>query len=213
MTTHTHLSVAAPPTQPASFRERALAALETHQGADLVSFLAMHHEAEIAEVVEQAVSANHAVAQTAAAAAIDQQMLASIVDTVRPMLRQSGENAARASFFAGRVEAIRKLLHDAEAAGAIVDADQLRQLLDVAPAPAPFRPLVVGFVASSHYRVGHFRHIHTNVEWHLPFAGYSMCEESPERPMTVHVAFLHKGVVRPRPQLYAEYGLVMEHME
>jgi hypothetical protein len=31
--------------------------------------------------------------------------------------------------------------------------------------------------------------------------------------MTTHVAFLHLGVVRPRPQLYAEFGLVMDHME
>lgn len=199
--------------QPAPFRERALRALETHQGTDLVAFLAMLHDQEIAEVVEQAVSARTAVAQVTAAAAIDQQLLACILDAIRPMLRTFAETGARAQHFEGMTEAIRALLRDAEASGSVIDPEQLRRLVDVAPLPQPFRPMVLGFVPSSHYTVGHFRHISTNVEWHLPFSGYSMVAEAPDRPMTAHVAFLHKGVVRPRPQLYQEYGMVMEHME
>lgn len=212
MTTHIQL---APMSQqpPAGFRERGMHALETHQGADLISFLAMLHDQEIAEVVEQAASARNSLAQVAAASSVDQQMLASVLDVVRPMLRRSGENAARAGHFAGVVEAVRALANDAEAAGAGVDIEQLRNVLNAQAAPAPYRPLVLGFVPSTQYRVGHFRHLTTNVEWSLPFSGFATCEEAPERPMTTHVAFLHKGVVRSRPQLYAEFRLIMEHME
>lgn len=201
------------PKTPTTFRERAIHALETHQGMDLVSFLSMLHEQDMAELTEQAVSARNSVVQVAAAAAVDQQMVGGVLDVVRPMLRHSAENSARAGHFAGLVEAVRALLNESEAAGSHVDTEQLRRAIDVPVAPAPWRPIVLGFVPSTQYTVGHFRHITTNVEWHLPFSGYSMCEEAPERPMTTHVAFLHKGVVRPRPQLYAEFGLVMEHME
>lgn len=202
------------PQPPATFRERALAALETHQGADLVGFLAMIHEQLVAEVVEQAASARDSVAQVAMAAAVDQQILASVLDTVRPMLRTSGENAARARHWAGVIVAVRSLLHEADSNGVTVASETLRRLLNDVATPAPaFRPLVIGFVPSTQYRVGHFRHVSTNAEVHLPFSGFQMCEESEEGPMTVHVSFLHKGAVRPRPALYAEHGLVMEHME
>lgn len=204
---------AVPQMPPTTFRERAMKALETHQGADLVSFLAMLHDQDVAELTEQAVSARNSVTQVAAAATVDQQMVAGVLDVVRPMLRHSAEHSARAAHFAGLVEAVRALVRESEAGGSHVDVEQLKRCIDIPAAPAPWRPIILGFVPSTQYRVGHFRHITTNVEWHLPFSGYSMCEESPERPMTTHVAFLHKGVVRPRPQLYAEFGLVMEHME
>lgn len=213
MTTTQLASVHPLPEPPMGFRERALRALETHQGLDLVSFLAMLHEQEMAEVVQQAVDARNSVVQMAQAAAVDQQILASVMGVVQPMLRTSAENAARAGHFSATVEAVRGLLREADADGAQVDAEKLRRIVDVPPAAPAFRPIVLGFVPSTQYRVGHFRHVTTNVEWHLPFSGYSMCEEAPNRPMTTHVAFLHKGVVRPRPQLYAEFGLVMEHME
>lgn len=198
---------------PATFRERGTRALETHQGLDLVAFLAMLHDQEVAEVSEQAAAARNSVVQIAAAASVDQQMMAGVLDVVRPMLRRSAENCARAEHFAGMAAAVRSLLNESDTAGEVIDREQLRRLLDTQAAPAPFRPIVLGFVPSTQYRVGHFRHVHTNVEWQLPFAGYSVCEEMAERPMTTHVAFLHKGVVRPRPQLYAEFNMVMEHME
>jgi hypothetical protein len=213
MTTHQLTAVQPLPERPVTFRQRAAAALETHQGMDLVSFLSMLHEQDVAELTEQAVSARNSVTQVAAAAAVDQQMLSGVLDVVRPMLRHSAENAARAAHFASLAEGVRALAAEADAAGEFIDTDQLRRVIDVAAAPAPWRPIVLGFVPSTQYRAGHFRHVTTNVEWHLPFSGYALCEESPERPMTTHVAFLHKGVVRPRPQLYAEFGLVMEHME
>jgi len=213
MTTTQLAAVPQLPQPPATFRERALAALETHQGADLVGFLAMLHDQEVAEAAEQAMAARHSMTQVAMAAAVDQQMLASVMETIRPMLRTSAENAARAGHWSGMVEAVRSLLRDADAQGVSVDPEALRRVLDVPVAVPPFRPLVVGFVPSTQYRFGHFRHVQTNVEWVLPFSGFQLCEDAPERPHTVHVAFLHKGVVRPRPQLYAEHGLVMEHME
>jgi hypothetical protein len=198
---------------PATFRERATRALETHQGLDLVAFVAMLHDQEIAEVAEQAAAARNSLVQVAEAAAVDQQMMAGILDVVRPMLRRSAENCARAEHFAGMAAAVRSLLNESDTASEAVDREQLRRVLDIQGAPAPFRPIVLGFVPSTQYRIGHFRQIQTNAEWHLPFAGYSVCEEMAERPMTTHVAFLHLGVVRPRPQLYAEFGLVMDHME
>ena len=51
---------AVPQMPPTTFRERAMKALETHQGADLVSFLAMLHDQDVAELTEQAVSARTA---------------------------------------------------------------------------------------------------------------------------------------------------------
>ncbi|MFJ8719735.1 hypothetical protein ACIRD9_42490 [Streptomyces violaceus] len=201
------------PAPPASFRERALAALETHQGADLVAFVTMLHDQDVAEVVEQAVSARSAVAQIAAASAVDQQMLASVMSVVQPMLRTSAENATRAGHWSGMTEAVRSLLREADANGTAVDPESLRRVLDVPVPISPFRPQVIGFIPSTQYRVGHFRHVNTNTEWHLPFAGFQLCEDAPDRPMAAHVAFLHKGTVRPRPQLYVEHGLVMEHME
>ncbi len=208
--TTTQLSAVPPPM---TFREKALRALETHQGADLVSFLAMLHDQEVAEAAEQAVSARGAVVSTAAAAAIDQQMLSTVLEAVRPLLRTLAETGVRAAHFEGMAEALRGLLREADSSGGALDAEQVRRILDVPSLPQPFRPMVLGFVPSGHYTVGHFRHVHTNAEWYLPFSGYSMVAEAPDRPMTTHVAFLHKGVVRPRPQLYAEYALVMEHLE
>lgn len=199
--------------QPSGFRERAMHAMETHQGIDLISFVSRLHDQDMAEVVEQAVSARNALAQVATAATIDQHMLGSVMDLVRPMLRQSAENSARTAHYAGVIEAVRALLNHAENGGGMPNPEDLRRALDITAAPSPHRSLVIGFVPSTQYRVGHFRHVDSNVEWHLPFSGYNLCEEHPERPMTVHVAFLHKGVVRPRPQLYAEHGLIMEHME
>jgi hypothetical protein len=202
------------PDQPMPFRERAAQAVTERHGEDLAAYLTLHHDHEVAEAAQQAVTARNAAAQTAAQAGIDQQMLGSVMNTVRPMLRTSGENAARASHYTTMVEAVRTLLRESEAAGlANVDADALRQVLNVPAMPPAFRPLTAGFVPSDHYRIGHFRHVNTGAEWHLPFAGYVLCEETPDRPMAVHVAFLHMSVVRPRPQLYAEFGMVMEVME
>ena len=209
----TTLSAVPLPQRPLTFRERGMAALETHQGGDLVAYLAMLHDQDIAEVTEQAVSARNAVVEVSASAAIDQQMLASVMETIRPMLRRSGENSARAAHYYGQIRSLRSLLREAEANGEAITAQAVLDVLNTHAAPPVFRPMVVGFVPSTMYRVGHFRHVQTNVEWHLPFVGFSQCEESAERPMTVHVAFLHNGVVRARPQLYAEHGLVMEHME
>lgn len=198
---------------PMGFRERAMRALETHQGADLVAFLSSMHEAEIAEVAEQAAAARAAVVQVTQSATVDQQMLASVLSTVVPMLRTSAENAARAAHFSSMVETVRARLNEADVEQTMLNPEGVRRALDIAPALAPFRPTVLGFVASNHYSLGKFRHVSTNVEWHLPFVGYSLCEEAPERPMTAHVAFLHKGVVRPRPQLYSDQGLVLEVLE
>jgi hypothetical protein len=207
-------ALSALPEQPMPFRERGMRALETHQGADLISLLALHHDHAIAEVTEQAVSARNSAVQTALAASIDQAVYASVMSIIGPMLRTSGENAARAGHFATMTEAVRGLIREAEGAGAAqVDIDALRRITDVPVRPPAFRPLTLGFTPSTQYRIGHFRHVSSGVEWHLPFSGFSLCEEAPDRPMTVHVAFLHKGVVRPRPQLYAEFGMVMEHME
>lgn len=201
------------PQRPLSFRERAMTALETHQGADLVSYLAMLHDQAVAEADGMAAAARASVVQVAAAAAVDQQMLASVLSTVVPMLRTSGENAARAAHFAGLIEAVRTLLQRADAEGAGIDGEQLRTILNTAANPAPFRPMVLGFVPSTQYRAGTFRHITSNVEWVLPFSGFSLCEESADRPMTAHAAFLHRGVVRPQPQLYVEHGFMLEHLE
>lgn len=210
MTTLTAVQAEQPPM---GFRERAMRALETHQGMDLIAFLSAMHEAELGEVAEQAAAARGAVMQVTQSAAVDQQMLASVLSTVVPMLRTSAENSARAAHFSSMVEVVRARLNEAEAEGTMLDPEAVRRALDIAPALAPFRPTVLGFVPSNQFTLGKFRHHHTNVEWHLPFVGYQLCEEGPERPMTAHVAFLHKGVVRPRPQLYTDQGLVLEFLE
>lgn len=206
-------SATATPPVPPTFRERSVQAMETHTGLDLVALMALWHDEAIAEVTERAVEARNAVARVSVAAAVDSQMMASVLSVVAPMLRISGENAARSEHFAGVVRNVRTLLAEADGAGTQVDAEQLRQLLDTSAAPAAFRPTTLGFVPSTQYRVGAFRHVHAAGEWHLPFAGFSLCSEAPDRGMTTHLAFLHKGVARPRPVLYAEYGLVMELLE
>lgn len=218
MTTHQMNALSALPEQPMPFRERAERAIQAHKtdgdGADLAAYLGLHHDYEIAEVSKQAVDARNAAVTTAAAASIDQQLLSHVLEIMRPVLRTSGENAARAQHCASMVEAVRTLLREAEAGGVpAVDADALRRVLAVPAMPAPFRPATIGFVPSMAHTLGHFRHATTGAQWHLPFSGYMACEETPDRPMTVHLAFLHRGVVRARPQLYAEYGMVMEHLE
>lgn len=212
MTTHLQAVAQPLPHRPVTFRDRAIAALETHQGADLVAYLAKLHEDDMNEVVGQAASARGAVVDVTAAAALDAQHLAHTLSVVQPLLRRSGENAVRAGHFAGVAEAIRGVLNEAGADGR-VDADLVRAVLDTKPVPAPFRPIVLSLVPSTHFRVGHFRHVHTNAEFHLPFVGYALCEEHPDRPMSSHMAFLHEGTAVPRPRLYAEVGLVLQHVE
>ncbi len=201
------------PQRSLSFREQGLSALETHQGADLISFLGMIHDQAMAEADEMAAAARNAVVQVSASAAVDQHMLADVLAVMRPVMHRSAENSARATHFAGVIESVRALLNESESADTAPAIEQLRRLIDVNAATPPFRPAALGFVPSTQYSVGHFRHTHTRQEWHLPFSGYATCEEAPDRPMAVHVAFLHKGVVQPRPKLYAEFGLVLEHME
>lgn len=211
MTTHLQ-PVATLPSRPLNFRDRAIAALETHQGADLVAYLSKLHEDDMQEVVGQAASARGAVVDVTAAASVDAQHLAHALGVIQPLLRRSGENAVRAAHFAHVAESVRAVLNEAGADGR-VDADLVRAVLDVKPAPAPFRPTVLGTVPATHFRVGHFRHVHTNAELHLPFVGYALCEEFPDRPMTSHMTFLHEGAAVPRPRLYAEAGLVLQHVE
>lgn len=213
MTTQTHM-LSALPDQPMPFRERAAQAVKERHGEDLAAYLDLHHRHEIAEVAEQAAAARGAAVRSAAAAQVDQALLSNLLEILRPALRTSGENAARAVHYSAMAEAARTLVREAEAAGSTaVDVDALRRILNVPATPAPFRPLTIGFTASTAYTLGHFRHTQTGAEWHLPFVGYAACEETPDRPMTVHVAFLHRSVVRPRPQLYAEFGMVLEHLE
>lgn len=200
-------------TQRRTFREAAMQALEKHQGADLVAFLAMLHDQEMAEAAEQSVSAHAQAVNAAAAAAVDQSMLTSVLSVVQPVLRTSAEASVRSQHFQSIVETVRALANDAEGNSRTIEPAELRSVLDVAQAPAPFRSRTIGFTPSGHYRVGQFRHIRDGQEYLLPFSGYVMCEEAPDRPMTVHVAFLHDSMVRARPQLYAEHGLVLEHME
>jgi hypothetical protein len=200
------------PQRPLTFRDRAIAALETHQGADLVAYLAKLHDDDMNEVVGQAAAARGAVVDVATAAGIDAQQLAHVLAVVQPLLRRSGENAVRAGHFAGRVEAVRAVINEAGPDGR-VDAEAVRDVLDTKPLPAPFRPIALGVTPATHYRVGHFRHVHTNEEIHLPFVGYSLCEDHPDRPMTSHMTFLHDGAAMPRPRLYAEHGLVLQHVE
>lgn len=204
---------AVPPVPPATFRERAMAAQETHQGQDLIALLARMHEEVMGEVVEQAVSARTSVMQMADAAVVDQRMLANVLETLRPVLRLSAENAARAGHWSGMVESVRAVLRDAENSGVSPDPEALKRIITTVGAAPAFRPQSYGFVPSTQYRVGHFRHVQTGVTYNLPFCGFTSVMEAADRPMTVHVSFLHNAVVRARPQLYAEYGLAMEHME
>lgn len=210
----THLQPVPPPlpTRPLTFRDRAIAALEHHQGADLVAYLSKLHEDDMREVVEQAAAARTAVVDVTASAAVDAQHLAHTLGVLQPVLRRSADNAVRAGHFAGVAEAVRVMLNEVGPDGR-VDAQLVRDVLDTKPTPVPFRPAVLGLVPASHYRVGHFRHVHTNAEHHLPFVGYSLCEELPDRPMTSHMTFLHDGAAIPRPRLYAEMGLVLQHVE
>lgn len=211
MTTHLQ-PVPQLPVRPLTFRDRAIAALETHQGADLVAYLSKLHEDDMREVVEQAAAARAAVVEVTTASAIDSQMHAHVLGIVQPLLRRSGENAARAVHFAGMVEAVRAVANQAGPDGR-VDAEMVHGVLAMTPAPAPFRPMTLAFLPTTHFRVGHFRHVHTNAEHHLPFVGYSLCEEFPDRPMTIHMTFQSDGVAQPRPRLYAEHGLVLETVE
>lgn len=211
MTTHLQ-PVSALPHRPLTFRDRAIAALETHQGTDLVAYLAKLHDDDMNEVVEQAAAARAAVVDVTTAAAIDSQMHAHVLGIIQPVLRRSGENAARAMHFAGMVEAVRAVAGQAGPDGRI-EAEMVHKVLAVTPAPAPFRPATLSFLPSTHFRVGHFRHVHTDVLHHLPFVGYALCEEFPDRPMTIHMTFQSDGVAQPRPRLYAEHGLVLETVE
>jgi hypothetical protein len=211
MTTHLQ-PVAQLPQRPLTFRDRAIAALETHQGADLVAYLSKLHEDDMQEVVAQAAAARSAVVEVSTAASIDSQMLAHLLGIVQPMLRRSAENAVRATHFAGMAEAVRAAATQAGDDGRI-DAEMIHNVLAVKPTAPPFRPLTLGFVPSTHFRVGHFRHVHTNAELHLPFVGYALCEEFPDRPMTIHMTFQCDGAAQPRPRLYAEQGLVLQRVE
>ena len=198
---------------PATFRERAMRALETYQGADLIAYLSMIHEQDMEEVVAQAAAARTSVAEIAQAAGIEQHMLANLMSIVQPVLKLSGENAARAVLHADVLAVVRALLTEAEAQDGAVDAQRLRAALGAQPNVLPWRPLVIGFVPAGHYRLGHFCRVSGEGRRDLPFVGYSMCQEGPDRPMTIHMAFLVEGTVRPQPQLYHQFGLVLEHIE
>lgn len=201
------------PEQTGSFRARAMAALETYGGADLVAHLATLHDQDMNEVSAQAGAAHASVVEVSAAAALDQQMLTHVIGVVQPMLRASGEAAARSAHYASVLETVRQVAAEAESVGDLVDPALLRSVLNAPAQPAPFRPLTLGIVPSSQYRLGHFREVNGDRIVYLPFVGYSLCQEAEGRPMTTHMTFLRKAVAVPRPALYVEHGLVLVHVE
>ncbi len=199
------------------FRRRTLAALETHQGTDYHAMVVNLHESTLRRVQEENQQAQHvaheSIAQMATSAMLENQMLSEVLRLVQPIVRSGGEAATRAALRLRTLDAVDRLLRQAEQESRSITPDELRAVLGSHADTVPFRPRSLGFVPSRDYRMGVFTSAAGDRTLYLPFAGYVVCEESEGQLPAVHVAFMYDGVVKGRPQLYAEYGFVFKQVE
>lgn len=199
------------------FLRQVVDAMATADGSELAARIAaLHHQAvneEVTRLQKDVSDARDQAAQTAAAASLQWHHNGPLLEMLQHLIRRRGEAGARVAHMATQLGHVAKLCADADGAGGMVSATILKKVIAHTAPAVRWVPATVSFLPSQAYRLGYFKTEDAAVVRALPFVGYALHEDTPDKIPQPHTAFLVDGQVKARPQIQRELGLVLSHLE